>query len=82
MDKTDGVLVPSNHGLLKDLIIDGKNIGSKIAKELEMETQADKGSIISIVANDLPLSSRQSKRICKKHLLNFGRCFLLLNTIV
>ncbi|SHD77490.1 protein of unknown function [[Clostridium] ultunense Esp] len=47
-----------------------------------METQADKGSIISIVANDLPLSSRRSKRICKKHLLNFGRCFLLLNTIV
>ena len=34
----------------KDLTIDGKKIGSKISKELEMKTQKDKGSIISIIA--------------------------------
>lgn len=63
---TIGVLVLSNYGLLKDLTIDGKKIGSKISKELEMESQRDKGSIISIIATDLPLSNRQLKRICKR----------------
>ena len=63
---TIGVLVLSNHGLLKDLTINGENIGSKIADKWKMENQEDKGSIISIVATDLPLSSRQLKRICKR----------------
>ena len=63
---TIGVLVQSNHGLIKDLTIGGKNIGNRIAKEIEVENQTDKGSIISIIATDLPLSSRQLKRICKR----------------
>lgn len=63
---TVGVLVQSNHGALKDLTINGKNIGVKIADKLKAEEEADKGSIISIIATDIPLSSRQLKRICKR----------------
>lgn len=65
-DYTVGVLVLSNHGLLKDLSINGKNIGSEISKELNLKKQTDKGSIISIIATDIPLSSRQLGRICKR----------------
>ncbi|GFN34755.1 DmpA family aminopeptidase [Tepidimicrobium xylanilyticum] len=63
---TVGVLVQSNHGALKDLTINGKNIGIKIAEGLKAKQEADKGSIISIIATDIPLSSRQLKRICKR----------------
>lgn len=63
---TVGILVLSNHGLLKDLSINGKSIGSEVSKELKMKAQVDKGSIISIIATDIPLSSRQLRRICKR----------------
>jgi len=65
-DYTVGVLVLSNHGRLKDLTINGKNIGKKIAHEQGILTEPDKGSIISIIATDIPLSSRQLDRICKR----------------
>ncbi|KUO74546.1 MAG: aminopeptidase [Clostridia bacterium BRH_c25] len=63
---TVGVLVLSNHGRLKDLSINGKNIGSEISKALEAENHEDKGSIISIIATDVPLDSRQLGRICRR----------------
>ncbi len=65
-DFTVGILVLSNHGRLKDLTINGRNIGSKILEAIDMEDRTDKGSIISIIATDIPLSSRQLKRICKR----------------
>ncbi len=63
---TVGILVLSNHGILKDLSINGKNVGNEVSKELNMKAQMDKGSIISIIATDIPLSSRQLRRICKR----------------
>lgn len=63
---TLGVLVLSNYGLLEDLTIDGRNIGRTISKKLEMKPQTDRGSIISIIATDIPMSSRQLRRICKR----------------
>lgn len=63
---TLGVLVLSNYGLLEDLTIDGRNIGRTISKKLEMKPQTDRGSIISIIATDIPMSSRQLGRICKR----------------
>ena len=63
---TVGVLVQSNYGLLEDFIINGNNIGKKISYKMAMEEEMDKGSIIMIVATDLPVSSRQLKRICKR----------------
>lgn len=70
---TVGVLVLSNYGLLKDLTIAGKNIGSSLAERIEVEERKDKGSIISIIATDIPLSSRQLRRICKRAAVGLSR---------
>ena len=59
---TLGVLVQSNHGSLKDLRIDGKPAGRMIDAALNASAP-DKGSIISIMATDVPLSSRQLGRV-------------------
>lgn len=63
---TVGVLVLSNHGRMEDLVIDGKNIGREISEKIKNKDTVDKGSIISIIATDLPLSSRQLRRVCKR----------------
>lgn len=63
---TLGVLVQTNQGLLEDLTIDGKNVGRNIAEKIKAQQPVEKGSIIIIIATDLPLSSRQLKRICKR----------------
>lgn len=63
---TIGVLVLSNYGRLQDLVIDGEKIGRRISEKINSENSADKGSIISIIATDLPLSSRQLGRVCKR----------------
>jgi D-aminopeptidase len=63
---TLGVLIQSNYGLLKDLSINGKKIGLEIGKKIKLKKEEDKGSIIIIIATDLPVSSRQLNRICKR----------------
>lgn len=70
---TIGVLVQANYGLLRDLCIDGKKIGLLIEKEIKITNEEDRGSIIIIVATDLPLSSRQLKRICKRTSVGLAR---------
>lgn len=55
---TVGVLVLSNFGLKKNFIID--TIEGPDLEELE------KGSIIMVVATDIPMSDRQLKRVCKR----------------
>ena len=63
---TLGVLVQSNHGMLEDLIVDGRNIGKDLVNRIKVKERTDKGSIIIIIATDIPCSSRQLKRICKR----------------
>lgn len=64
---TVGVLVLSNFGSVEDFILDGDHIGKRIFNDIEgMKRMEDKGSIIFIVATDIPLSSRQLKRIIKR----------------
>lgn len=70
---TIGVLVQTNHGLLEDLTINGKNIGKAIEEKLAMEKEPEKGSILIIIATDLPLSSRQLKRLCKRPAVGIAR---------
>lgn len=72
-DYTLGVLAQSNHGLLEDLIIDGKSIGKDLAKKINVKEQDDNGSIIIIIATDIPCSSRQLKRICKRASVGLAR---------
>ena len=60
---TIGVLVLSNFGSIENLTIDGFKAGEKIRS---IEREEDKGSIIVILATDIPLSERQLKRLCKR----------------
>ena len=69
---TIGVLVQSNHGRLEDLMVDGKPVGRQLKNRLESEP-VDKGSIIMIVATDLPVSDRQLKRIIKRCSVGLAR---------
>lgn len=72
-DFTLGVLVLSNHGRLKDLTIKGKDIGARIYEEIKAENCEDKGSIISIIATDIPLDSRQLGRVCRRSVVGLAR---------
>ncbi|WP_353892599.1 P1 family peptidase [Proteinivorax hydrogeniformans] len=68
---TLGVLVLSNFGQKKDLIIKGSPIGEEIEKQDEAKDYyGEKGSVMVIMATDLPCSSRQLKRLCKR--VSFG----------
>lgn len=61
---TVGALVMSNFGAMRDLTIGGRNVGAEIATA--MEEMKDQGSIIMILATDIPLSERQLKRLCRR----------------
>lgn len=64
---TLGVLVLSNFGSLEDFILNGDPIGQRLFEKIQdINTIEDKGSIIIILATDIPLSSRQLKRIIKR----------------
>ena len=62
---TVGVLMQTNHGRLGDLRIDGKDVGTALSRVLD-ENLPDKGSCITVVGTDLPLSSRQLRRVLKR----------------
>ena len=72
---TLGVLVQANHGRLEDLTIDSLKIGEAItnAYASPIAPEPDKGSIIVIMATDLPLSDRQLKRILKRSTVGISR---------
>ncbi|CAG9623030.1 DmpA family aminopeptidase [Sutcliffiella rhizosphaerae] len=71
---TMGVLVLTNFGALSDLRINGKEIGKELqAATNENNTEQDKGSIIVVVATDLPVSERQLNRIIKRSITGLSR---------
>ena len=67
---TLGILVQANHGRLPDLLLEGKPIGARIDSE---NFEPDKGSIIILLATDLPASDRQLKRILKRTSVGLAR---------
>jgi len=69
---TLGVLIQTNHGSLRDLTIQGKNIGEEINRRINEDTP-DMGSCIMVVATDLPVSSRQLKRIIRRCIVGLAR---------
>ena len=71
---TIGVLVNTNFGSSNgsDLIIKGRTMGELI-KNYDLEQSEDQGSIIVVIGTDLPLDSRQLKRICKRAELGIAR---------
>ncbi|MCC3863543.1 P1 family peptidase [Terrisporobacter petrolearius] len=68
---TVGSLVLTNLGLKGDLILDNKNIGENINTMDNYEKE--KGSIIIIIATDIPLSERQLKRVAKRASVSLAR---------
>lgn len=68
-----GIICNSNFGSAngKDLIFKGRKLGDKI-KEYD-EQYEDKGSIVCILATDLPLNERQLKRLLKRVEIGIGR---------
>lgn len=71
---TVGVLVNSNFGSSngKDLIFKGRYLGELI-KNYNLKQEEDKGSIIVVIATDIPLDYRQLKRLCKRSELGIAR---------
>jgi D-aminopeptidase len=71
---TIGVLVNSNFGSSngEDLVFKGKSLGSLI-KDYNNKVEEDKGSIIVVIACDMPLDSRQLKRLARRAMLGIAR---------
>lgn len=69
-----GALVMSNFGARGDLVVDGVKFG-KSTDEIEKDRKLseDKGSIIMILATDIPLTERQLKRIAKRAVIGLTR---------
>ncbi|MCP8615883.1 DmpA family aminopeptidase [Salirhabdus salicampi] len=64
---TIGVLVQSNFGILRDLTVNGKYVGQELKDYIERDyEEKDKGSIMMVVATDLPVSERQLNRMIKR----------------
>lgn len=68
---TVGALVMSNFGSKRYLTINGDKIGERI-EEAE-KSEKDQGSVIIIIATDIPLSERQLKRVSKRAVVALGR---------
>lgn len=67
---TLGTLVLTNHGRYEDLIINGQNLPEKYP--YHNLDEPDKGSVIVIIATDVPLNERQLLRISKRAIV--GLC--------
>lgn len=79
---TLGVLVQSNHGALGELTVRGRRIGEEIiaarrrrAGEKPRESEPlDRGSIMTVLATDLPVSDRQLGRVLRRCAAGLARC--------
>ncbi len=63
---TLGILVLSNYGSLHDLTIQGRPLGKELEKKIDVQHRVDQGSIIIVLATDVPLLDRQIRRVCKR----------------
>ena len=69
-DYTVGALVMSNFGRAGDLVIGGKHYDTRQAGQ---EQGKDIGSIIIVLATDIPLNERQLGRVAKRAMIALGR---------
>ena len=68
---TIGAMVLSNHATFDDLIVAGTPIHELL--EARIPPHEDKGSIITVLATDIPLSERQLRRLCHRALVGLSR---------
>jgi D-aminopeptidase len=69
-DYVVGALVMTNFGEPGNLVIGGRHYDTGICKTAE---KRDKGSVIILIATDLPLNERQLKRVAKRSMIALGR---------
>ncbi|MGD9963102.1 MAG: P1 family peptidase [Thermoplasmata archaeon] len=67
---TVGVLVMSNHGSREELIIDGVPVGTML--DTPNPKRVEQGSIVTVVATDAPVDSRQLGRLARRSSLGLG----------
>ncbi len=76
-DYTVGVLVQANYGYRKHLMIAGVPVGLEIPDLLpgpvDQQQPAEMGSIIIVIATDIPLLPHQLKRLAQRATLGLGR---------
>ena len=68
---TIGALVLSNHALFDDLIVGGTPVQTLL--DAHVPPHEDKGSIITVLATDIPLSERQLRRLCHRAIVGLSR---------
>lgn len=68
---TIGALVLSNHAVFDDLVVAGTPIQTLL--DASIPPHEDKGSIITVLATDIPLSERQLRRLCRRALVGLSR---------
>ena len=68
---TVGALVLSNFGEMGDLVVDGRKVGAKI--EILDPPADEQGSIIVVLATDIPLTERQLVRLCRRAAVGISR---------
>lgn len=74
-DYTIGVLVLTNFGSRSCLRIAGRPVGRLLAEaEDKVADDPDKGSIVAVIATDLPADSRQLRRMAKRVTVGIARC--------
>ncbi|MFI5093922.1 MAG: P1 family peptidase [Candidatus Acidiferrum sp.] len=77
VDYTVGVLVQCNYGRRQNLIIAGVPVGKEIPEDPAYASasfgEAERGSIIVVVATDAPLLPHQLKRLARRVSLGLGR---------
>ncbi len=74
---TLGVLVQSNYGVLEELRVCGRPVGREILAARREETrrrETDQGSVMVVLATDLPVDSRQLRRILRRCAAGLARC--------
>lgn len=69
-DYTVGALVMSNFGSPGNLVIGGRHYDTS---KYDQFPKKDEGSIIMLIATDIPLSERQLKRVSKRAAISLGR---------
>ncbi|MCB9672340.1 MAG: P1 family peptidase [Alphaproteobacteria bacterium] len=70
---TIGVLVQGNYGRRHHLRIDGRPLGIEHPELAPERPAVVEGSIIVVIATDIPLSDRQLGRLCRRGMLGIGR---------
>ncbi|WP_456278711.1 DmpA family aminopeptidase [Bacillus sp. AK128] len=73
---TVGVMVLTNFGKMENLTIAGKHVGPAVERlqtELQHKEGREQGSIIILVATDVPLNERQIKRVLKRTTVGLGK---------